>query len=143
MRTYCSRIKIGTCYQHSGADSFDLISMKAWSLHRDTAANGRIFALLMFGFGILVSLWPFHSWAPGGYAAAPTPAAMIHAGVLKKFGLYGLLQIAVPLEPGGLAQWGHVLAWLALGNVFIIGLVTIAQRDLKMMLGYSSVMHMG
>ncbi len=97
----------------------------------------------MFGFGILVSLWPFHSWAPSGYAAAPAPAAMLHAGVLKKFGLYGLLQIAVPLLPGGMAYWGHTLAWLALGNVVLIGAVTLAQRDLKMMLGYSSVMHMG
>jgi NADH:ubiquinone oxidoreductase subunit 4 (subunit M) len=59
----------------------------------ETVQNN-IFALLLFGFGILVSLFPFHSWAPKGYAVAPTGAAMLHAGVLKKFGLYGLLQIA-------------------------------------------------
>jgi len=132
-------------YFHSGAHSFDLVSMRAWTLPAggDSGAENRIFALLMFGFGILVSLWPFHSWAPSGYSAAPTPAAMLHAGVLKKFGLYGLLQIAVPLLPGGMSSWGHTLAWLALGNVVIIGVATMAQRDLKMMLGYSSVMHMG
>ena len=132
-------------YINSGAHSFDLASMHAWSLPATAGAGSghRIFALLMFVFGILVSLWPFHSWAPSGYAAAPAPAAMLHAGVLKKFGLYGLLQIAVPLLPGGIAYWGHTLAWLALGNVVLIGAVTIAQRDLKMMLGYSSVMHMG
>ena len=55
--------------------------------------QNNIFALLLFGFGILVSLFPFHSWAPKGYATAPTGAAMLHAGVLKKFGLYGLLQL--------------------------------------------------
>ena len=132
-------------YIHSGAHSFDLASMHAWSLPATAGAGSghKIFALLMFGFGILVSLWPFHSWAPSGYAAAPAPAAMLHAGVLKKFGLYGLLQIAVPLLPGGMAYWGHTLAWLALGNVVVIGAVTMAQRDLKMMVGYSSVMHMG
>src|SRR5437879_674318 len=55
-----------------------------------------IFPLLMFGFGILVSLWPFHTWAPLGYGSAPTATAMLHAGVLKKFGLYGLIRIALP-----------------------------------------------
>ncbi|MCX6936008.1 MAG: proton-conducting transporter membrane subunit [Verrucomicrobia bacterium] len=58
-------------------------------------------ALLLVGFGTLVSLVPFHSWAPGGYASAPAPAAMLHAGVLKKFGLYGLLRIALPMLPSG------------------------------------------
>jgi NADH-quinone oxidoreductase subunit M len=117
-----------------------------------------IFGLLMFGFGVLVSLWPFHTWAPLGYGAAPSSAAMLHAGVLKKFGLYGLIQIALPLLPVGGTQpviiplplfggihttWTGLLAWLALGNVLVIGLVTMAQRDLKQMIGYSSVMHMG
>ena len=68
---------------------------------------------------------------------------MLHAGVLKKFGLYGLLQIAVPLLGSGLGIGLIGLFWLALGNVLIIGLVTLAQKDLKLMLGYSSVMHMG
>jgi NADH-quinone oxidoreductase subunit M len=69
---------------------------------------------------------------------------MLHAGVLKKFGLYGLIQIALPLLPDGLAPWAKWLAILAaFGNVIVIGLVTIAQRDLKQMIGYSSVMHMG
>jgi NADH-quinone oxidoreductase subunit M len=132
-------------YLHSGASSFDLVSMHAWTLPAESKIAGghKIFGLLLFGFGILVSLWPFHSWAPSGYAAAPAPAAMLHAGVLKKFGLYGLLQIAVPLLPLEMMNWGHLLAWLALGNVVVIGAVTLAQRDLKMMLGYSSVMHMG
>ncbi|WOO39487.1 NADH-quinone oxidoreductase subunit M [Rubellicoccus peritrichatus] len=102
-----------------------------------------IFGLLLFGFGILVSLFPFHSWAPRGYAAMPTGAAMLHSGVLKKFGLYGLIQVAAPLVPQGVAHWSELLVWLALGNIVIIGFVTISQRDLKQMIGYSSVMHMG
>lgn len=101
------------------------------------------FGLLLFGFGILVSLFPFHSWAPRGYAAAPTAAAMLHAGILKKFGLYGLVQIAAPILPLGLIHWNPVLVWLALGNIILIGFVTMAQTDLKRMIGYSSVMHMG
>src|SRR5690606_6604304 len=67
-----------------------------------------------------------------------------HAGVLKKFGLYGLVQVAAPLLPAGASHWACWLALLAVGgNVIYLGLVTIAQRDLKQMIGYSSVMHMG
>jgi NADH-quinone oxidoreductase subunit M len=132
-------------YIQSGADSFSLLELRNYLAVQplsETVQNN-IFALLLFGFGILVSLFPFHSWAPKGYAVAPTGAAMLHAGVLKKFGLYGLLQIAAPLLPAGGEHWFGLLVWLALGNVIFIGLVTMAQKDLKMMLGYSSVMHMG
>ncbi len=133
-------------YVQSGANSFDLIALK-----RHLAANPlsdtlqkNIFGLLMFGFGILVSLWPLHTWAPLGYGAAPSSNAMLHAGVLKKFGLYGLIQVGLPLLPAGAAHWALPLAWLAvIGNVLVVGLITIAQRDLKQMIGYSSVMHMG
>jgi NADH-quinone oxidoreductase subunit M len=69
---------------------------------------------------------------------------MLHSGVLKKFGLYGLVQIAAPLLPAGAAHWAWWLGLLAVGgNILYIGFVTIAQRDLKQMIGYSSVMHMG
>ena len=132
-------------YIQSGVDSFSLLELRNYlaSQPLSETLQSNIFALLLFGFGILVSLFPFHSWAPKGYAVAPSSTAMLHAGVLKKFGLYGLLQIAAPLLPAGGAHWYTVIVWLALGNILYIGLVTIAQKDLKLMLGYSSVMHMG
>ena len=133
-------------YVKSGAQSFDLIELKAVLAHQSLAPTVQkyIFGLLLFGFGTLVSLWPLHTWAPLGYGAAPSSAAMLHAGVLKKFGLYGLIQIALPLLPVGAQTWAWPLALLAgIGNVLVIGLITLAQRDLKQMLGYSSVMHMG
>lgn len=107
------------------------------------AAQTRPYIFLLIGFGVLISLFPFHSWAPGAYASAPTPAAMLHAGVLKKFGLYGLIRVAVPLLPEGAQHWANLLLVLLVGNILYIGLVTIAQRRLDLMLGYSSVMHMG
>ena len=155
-----SLIGLIAIYQKSGVESFDLINLRtvlSGSPMR-VGVQRNIFGLLFFGFGILVSLWPFHTWAPLGYGAAPSSVAMLHAGVLKKFGLYGLIQIALPLLPaGGTAQvsiplpwlsdihttWTGLLCWLALGNVLVIGFVTMAQRDLKQMVGYSSVMHMG
>ncbi|MGZ5538259.1 MAG: complex I subunit 4 family protein [Chthoniobacterales bacterium] len=106
-------------------------------------AQRRIYLLLLIGFGILISLFPFHTWAPEAYASAPAPAAMLHAGVLKKFGLYGLLRIALPMLPEGARHWAWLLILLLLGNIIYVGLVTIAQKRLDWMLGYSSVMHMG
>lgn len=133
-------------YVKSGAQTFDLVALREAVATEGIrgATQKYIFGLLLFGFGILVSLWPLHTWAPLGYGAAPSSAAMLHAGVLKKFGLYGLIQVAFPLLPEGAAHWAWPLALLAgVGNVLVVGLITMAQRDLKQMLGYSSVMHMG
>ena len=107
------------------------------------AAQRWIFPLLMFGFGILVALWPFHTWAPLGYSAAPTPTAMLHAGVLKKFGLYGLIRVALPIMPEGAKQWLYMLGLLCLGNIIHSGWVAMRQRDLNLLIGNSSVAHMG
>src|SRR5207253_10791787 len=107
------------------------------------ARQSSIYLVLLIGFGILISLVPFHTWAPEAYASAPAPAAMLHAGVLKKFGLYGMLRLALPLLPAGAQHWSGLLTVLLLGNIIYIGLATIAQDRLDWMLGYSSVMHMG
>ncbi|MFL6590135.1 MAG: NuoM family protein [Chthoniobacterales bacterium] len=125
------------------ARSFDFRVLQKSAILIPAAAQGKIFLLLLIGFGILVSLFPFHTWAPEAYASAPAPAAMLHAGVLKKFGLYGLLRVAIPLLPDGAQQYSKLLIVLLLGNIIYVGLVTIAQKKLDWMLGYSSVMHMG
>src|SRR5436309_2290907 len=128
-----------------GSRSFDIRVLRtAASTGQLTEdAQRHVYLLLLIGFGILISLFPFHTWAPEAYAAAPAPAAMLHAGVLKKFGLYGLLRIAVPILPEGARYWTTLLVVLLLGNIIYVGLVTIAQKRLDWMLGYSSVMHMG
>jgi NADH-quinone oxidoreductase subunit M len=107
------------------------------------ASQNFIFPLLLFGFGILVSLWPFHSWAALGYGSAPSATAMLHAGVLKKFGLYGLLRVALPLMPHAAQSWMQILAWLCLGNILYVGWVAMRQKDLNLLIGNSSVAHMG
>jgi len=125
----------------ASARSLDLRILHAGQIPASLQSN--IYLVLLIGFGILVSLVPFHTWAPEAYACAPAPAAMLHAGVLKKFGLYGLLRLALPLLPDGARQWSSMLLVLLLANIIYIGLVTIAQQRLDWMLGYSSVMHMG
>jgi NADH-quinone oxidoreductase subunit M len=129
----------------ASARSFDIRALRAAaSLGQITAdAQSHVYLLLLIGFGILISLFPFHTWAPEAYASAPAPAAMLHAGVLKKFGMYGLLRLAIPLLPDGARHWADLLVVLLLGNIIYVGLVTIAQKRLDWTLGYSSVMHMG
>jgi NADH-quinone oxidoreductase subunit M len=132
-------------YIYTGAKSFDVVEIRSWLNNNILVTNHQslIFSLLMIGFGILVSLWPFYSWAPLGYASAPTPAAMMHAGVIKKFGLLGFLRICIPLLPIGSVEWMHIVAVLCVGNMLYCGWVAMQQKNLNMLLGYSSVAHMG
>ncbi|AGA70047.1 NADH dehydrogenase subunit M [Desulfitobacterium dichloroeliminans LMG P-21439] len=102
-----------------------------------------IFGLLTFGFGSLISMFPFHSWSPDGYAGAPTAVSMIHAGVLKKIGGYGLIRLGLLCFPIGAKFWAPVIAVLALVNVLYAAFIALAQKDLKYVVGYSSVSHMG
>jgi NADH-quinone oxidoreductase subunit M len=107
-------------YLQSGAGTFDIPKLTEHVKNNPLSIDSQhfIFPLLLFGFGILVSLWPFHSWAPLGYGSAPTATAMLHAGVLKKFGLYGLIRVALPMMPEGAQSWMQILAWLCLGTCF-------------------------
>lgn len=132
-------------YVQSGAGTFDIPALTAY-LHANPLSlksQNIIFPLLLFGFGILVSLWPFHTWAPLGYGSAPTATAMLHAGVLKKFGLYGLIRIALPMLPAAAQGWMPIVAWLCLGNLVYCGWVAMRQKDFNWLVGYSSVAHMG
>ncbi len=132
-------------YVQAGANSFDIADLTKYLAEKPLSGGSQhfIFPLLLFGFGILVSLWPFHTWAPAGYAYAPTSTAMLHAGALKKFGLYGLIRIALPLLPDAAHEWARFIAWLCLGNLIYCGWVAMRQTDLKRLAAYSSIAHMG
>lgn len=132
-------------YVEMGAMSFTELLLRSFA-GRVPMSACLVGGLLLVGFGALVSLFPFHSWAAPAYASAPTPIAMMHAGVLKKFGLYGLFMVAIVLGPGMVKVfgcWNNLLLILLLGNVLWVGYVTVSQSRLDDMLGNSSVMHMG
>ena len=101
------------------------------------------FPFLAIGFGILAGLWPFHTWSPDGHVAAPTAVSMAHAGVLMKLGAFGIIHIGMRLLPEGAAFWMPALVGLGTVNVIYGAISAMGQSDLKYVIGYSSVSHMG
>jgi NADH-quinone oxidoreductase subunit M len=129
--------------------SLQLLAHSAFPVHFQMWA----FPLVFVGFAVLAGIWPLHTWAPGGHAAAPTGASMLLAGVVMKLGAYGCLRVAMMLFPHGLDPWGFhllglgswrdVFALLALIGIVYGASVALVQRDFKLVIGYSSVSHMG
>jgi NADH-quinone oxidoreductase subunit M len=101
------------------------------------------FPAIFLGFAALVPMWPLHSWSPGGHAAAPAAVSMLHAGVLMKLGAYGILRVAVTYFPDAAAAYLPWVGILCCFNIVYGGLVAMAQRDMKFVVGYSSSSHMG
>lgn len=101
------------------------------------------FPFLAIGFGILAGLWPFHTWSPDGHVAAPTAVSMVHAGVLMKLGAFGIIRIGMYILPEGAEFWMPALVGLGTINVIYGAISAMGQNDLKYVVGYSSVSHMG
>lgn len=126
----------------SGLNTFDITSLMQPGIFTPLQQK---FAFLLFylGFGILAGVWPFHTWSPVGHVAAPTAVSMIHAGVLMKLGAFGVLRVGIFLCPEGWQYWAELMALLATCGIVYGAFVGLAQTDLKYVIGYSSVSHMG
>jgi NADH-quinone oxidoreductase subunit M len=130
-------------YVATGKQTFDLATLA--TMAPAPSIQFGLFFVFALAFAIKTPLFPFHSWLPDAYRAAPTPMLVTFAGVMGKAGAYGFLRIAVPLfpEPVGLWDWRWVIPVLAVAAILWGALMAIAQRDMKMLVAYSSVSHMG
>ncbi|MDA1188879.1 MAG: NADH-quinone oxidoreductase subunit M [Chloroflexi bacterium] len=134
-------IALVAIFAEAGLGTFSILALQEIDFSRNFQLI--FFPLLMIGFGILAGLWPFHTWSPDGHVAAPTAVSMVHAGVLMKLGAYGILRVGVFLMPEGADRWMPLLIGLGIVNVLYGAFSAMGQRDLKYVIGYSSVSHMG
>jgi NADH-quinone oxidoreductase subunit M len=126
------------------ADTADLVALSAGrgaALSHSTQLAA--FILLAVAFAVKSPLWPLHTWLPDAHTEAPTVGSVILAGVLLKMGTYGLLRVAVGVLPYGARRVAPVLGVLAVAAILVGGLVCLAQTELKRLIAYSSVGHMG
>ncbi|MCH8224250.1 MAG: NADH-quinone oxidoreductase subunit M [Chloroflexi bacterium] len=129
----------------AGAETFSLTTLATFAEAGGFSDNFQnwVFPLFMVGFGVLAGMWPFHTWSPDGHVAAPTGVSMLHAGVLMKLGAYGIIRVGMFLLPHGAETWMPVLITLGTINVLYGAISAMSQTDLKYVIGYSSVSHMG
>jgi NADH-quinone oxidoreductase subunit M len=125
----------------TGVASFDLDTL--YRLPIAAAAQTWMFLAFAFAFAIKVPMFPFHTWLPDAHVEAPTAGSVILAAVLLKMGTYGFLRFAIPLFPNASAHFAPWIAGLALVGIVYGALVAMVQPDLKKLVAYSSVSHLG
>ncbi len=128
-------------YFGSGLNTFDMLALEKAGL--PLAFQQIWFPVIFIGFAVLAGIFPFYSWAPDGHVAAPTAVSMLLAGVEMKVGAFAALRIGIELLPQGAQHWAWLILLLGTINVVYGALLAMAQKDLKYVIGYSSVSHMG
>jgi NADH-quinone oxidoreductase subunit M len=128
-------------YVNAGAASFSFLDLEATTF--DPSVQFWVFLAFYVGFGILAGIWPLHTWSPDGHASAPTAVSMLHAGVLMKLGAYGVVRLGMGLLPDGATDLAWLVGSIACVNVVYGALSAMGQTDLKYVIAYSSVSHMG
>jgi len=128
-------------YVTAGSQTFSLLAFE--TMQFDPTLQTWVFLAFYVGFGILAGIWPLHTWSPDGHASAPTAVSMLHAGVLMKLGAYGFLRLGMGLLPDAAVDWAWLVGMIACINIVYGALSAMAQTDLKYVIAYSSVSHMG
>jgi NADH-quinone oxidoreductase subunit M len=128
-------------YVATGSQTFSFVAYE--QVQFDSTLQTWVFLAFYVGFGILAGIWPLHTWSPDGHASAPTAVSMLHAGVLMKLGAYGVVRLGMGLLPEATVDWAWLVGSIACINIVYGALSAMAQTDLKYVIAYSSVSHMG
>ena len=127
-------------YYKSGG-SFDILTWHKLPLPMDVQTL--IFFAFLAAFAVKVPMWPVHTWLPDAHVEAPTGGSMVLAAIMLKLGAYGFLRFSLPIAPDASHEWSWLLITLSLIAVIYIGLVAMVQNDMKKLVAYSSIAHMG
>jgi NADH-quinone oxidoreductase subunit M len=134
---------VGILVLRSQHQTFDVLAMLAAGPVLPVALQSWVFLAFFLGFAIKVPMFPFHTWLPDAHVEAPTAGSVILAGVLLKMGTYGFLRFSMPLLPDAARRYAPAIVVLALVAIVYGALVSLMQKDMKKLIAYSSVSHMG
>ncbi len=123
--------------------SFNMVELVGLARELPAGMQWWLFLLFFLGFAVKVPVFPLHTWLPDAHTEAPTAGSVLLAGVLLKMGTYGFIRVSLPMLPDAFRQWQWALAVLAVVSIAYGGAVAFAQTDLKKLVAYSSVAHMG
>lgn len=126
-----------------GSHSFDIRAIYAAGQGLSTVEQGVIFWALFVAFAVKMPVFPFHTWQPDTYHTAPAPGTMLLSGIMLKMGIYGVIRWLIPVVPGGVAEWGSTALALSVIGIVYASLLAIIQKDLKRLIAYSSIAHVG
>ena len=134
---------IGLLYLYSLTPdhSFSIQSFYALKLTNDQ--QGWVFWLLFLAFAVKMPVFPLHTWQPDTYEQSPTAATMVLSGIMVKMGMFGLIRWVWPIVPAGVHMWGDVVMSLAVAGVIYASILAMKQDDIKRLIAYSSIAHMG
>jgi NADH-quinone oxidoreductase subunit M len=127
-------------YYKSGG-SFDILTWHKLPL--PAGAQTMLFFAFLAAFAVKVPMWPVHTWLPDAHVEAPTGGSIVLAAIMLKLGAYGFLRFSLPIAPDASHEWSGLLITLSLVAVIYIGLVAMVQTDMKKLVAYSSIAHMG
>ncbi|ARS42478.1 NADH-quinone oxidoreductase subunit M [Sphingobacteriaceae bacterium GW460-11-11-14-LB5] len=128
-------------YLQNPAHNFDIQAF--YALNLDSAQQGWIFWAFFIAFAIKMPIFPFHTWQPDTYTAAPTQGTMLLSGVMLKMGIYGVIRWLLPIVPAGVHDWGQVAIVLSIIGIVYASIIAFTQKDAKRLVAYSSIAHVG
>jgi NADH-quinone oxidoreductase subunit M len=128
-------------YLQNPAHNFDIQAF--YALNLDGAQQGWIFWAFFIAFAIKMPIFPFHTWQPDTYTAAPTQGTMLLSGIMLKMGIYGVIRWLLPIVPAGVHDWGQVAIVLSIIGIVYASLIAFTQKDAKRLVAYSSIAHVG